>query len=134
MSGLDNYGASFGFPSSMFRDMFEKFDFLYTASTTAPECDYVENGDELMIYVRAPGYTRDDLAVEVQDGILSVKAELPEDRRPTTLVPAKIDYEFTLGTNYKIEEASHENGILAIRTTRLKKTGSTKIPVVSRAK
>jgi HSP20 family molecular chaperone IbpA len=96
----------------------------------------VDKDDTATIYIAAVGYTRDDLNITFQDGVLSVKAELPDEHRPTDLIASKLDYEFDLGSSYKIEEASHENGILAIRMAKLSKDTSeaAKIPVLSRAR
>lgn len=104
-------------------------------SLTSGNCEYVENGDELTIYALAPGYGRDDLTVEVQDGVLRVSGKLADDQRKSSFVPDSVDYEFSVGAAYQIEEASHENGLLAIRLTRLQKTSeATKIPLLARVR
>src|SRR5689334_3735340 len=114
-------------------DLWRAFDYRATTPPMFSDCEYVEGKDgELMIYLRAPGYARDDLTVEVQDGLLRVHGNLPEDRRATRLVQEKVDYEFRLTGGYQVEDASHENGVLAIRLSRQKKSESTKIPILSR--
>ena len=114
-------------------DLWRGFDYRMTTFPTSSDCEYVEGKDgELTIYLRAPGYARDDLTVEVQDGVLRVHGKIPEDRRATRLVQQQFDYDFSLNGGYQVEDASHENGVLAIRLSRVKKPESTKIPILSR--
>jgi HSP20 family molecular chaperone IbpA len=124
-----------GWPRSIFAEMFDTFEmpFRTLGASPASDVDYVETDGELVIYVRAPGYSRDDLTIEQDGGTLRVTGQLPE-KPSTSLVHSKINYEFTLGTTYKVEEASHENGILVIRTSRVKQSEAVKIPVLQRAR
>jgi HSP20 family protein len=68
--------------SNIFDDFFGG-DFFGTPATNArrtstPAVNVMENEDEYVIEVAAPGMKKDDFKVEVNNGILSISAEMEE--------------------------------------------------------
>jgi HSP20 family molecular chaperone IbpA len=91
-----------------------------------------KNPSEKVLYVKAPGYGQDDLVVELHDGILTIRGTLPEDRVTSNLVTPKIDLAFELNRQFKVENASMQNGILAIHMVREDRSEPIRIPVLTR--
>lgn len=91
-----------------------------------------KNATESVLYVSVPGYSRDDISVELHEGMLTIRGAMPEDRVKSRLVSDKIDYSFELSPQFKVEDASLEAGILAITLARESRAEPIKIPVLQR--
>lgn len=61
---------------SQLDDMFNNFFTSMPASQNIPAMDvYTEGGKELIAEVQAPGFTKDDIEVNVHNGVLEIKGE-----------------------------------------------------------
>jgi HSP20 family protein len=56
-------------------------DDLGVLEYTGNEIDMYEKNDNLFVEVKAPGFSKEDLSVSVENGILNVKGELSEDKK-----------------------------------------------------
>ena len=82
-----------------------------------------ENGDTVQVTVDLPGVAKQDVAVKVHDGVLSISAERnqPELQEQEQWIRNEIAYgkiERTINLPYSVDvekvSASHENGVLKI--------------------
>lgn len=69
-----------------------------------------------IVYFDVPGYTKDDISVEVKDQIVYIKGK--EIFRGYT--KKKFEYNFVLDKNYIVGNAYIKNGILSIEFNRIK--------------
>ena len=82
-----------------------------------------ENGDQLQVTVELPGIAKEDVKVNINEGILSISAERkqPELKEQEQWLRNEINYgtyERSIQLPYSVEvekiTATHENGILSI--------------------
>lgn len=114
-SGLDDFGFSWS-------------DFNFSSRG---QYHLVEHDDHSIVYVSAPGYKKDDITVEMQEGRLTVKGRPSTDKSVGVLVPKQIDLRFSVSPNHIVDNAELHDGILAIKLMRIKKTEAVKIPVLT---
>lgn len=89
-----------------------------------PKVDVIEESDRVIISAEIPGITKDQVSIEVQDDMLTIKGEKREDEQKTK--PGKYLYKelkrssfqrsFVLDKNLKKDDivAKFENGMLEI--------------------
>jgi molecular chaperone IbpA len=82
--------------------------------------------NESLLYISAPGYTQDDISIEMQGGQLTIKGQ---KEHTTEIVPYKLDYKFNVSTDYRVEDATLEHGLLAVRLIRQHRAEAVKIPI-----
>jgi HSP20 family protein len=86
-----------------------------------PQVDIVEDTSAITVYADLPGVKRDDLVIDVREGVLSLTATvspLPEHWQPTYLEYQEGGYErrFAVGERIDTEKISAklENGVLVL--------------------
>ena len=116
-------------------DIFE--DFNKVAKTNQMKCDIYEKDGKYNIEMDIPGFDKQDIRIECQDGILSVTAEKKSDSEETSddkkylrreRFYGKVSRSFTFN-DIKEEAISAEfnNGILKIVIPKADKTESKKV-------
>jgi len=86
-----------------------------------PDVDITENGDAITLYADLPGAKKEDLSIDVREGVLTLTATVPPVEKNHRLIYHEYDIggysrRFTLGEQIdqsKIE-ASLNNGILTL--------------------
>lgn len=87
----------------------------------APAVDVAENDDEYVITAELPGAKRDDVTVEVHEGVLTLrgekKSEREEKKDQARYVERSFSRSFTLPSNADGEKlaASFQDGVLTLR-------------------
>ncbi|QQL45341.1 Hsp20/alpha crystallin family protein [Sulfuriroseicoccus oceanibius] len=72
---------------ALFESAFRDFDRLFAGQsigTHEPAADVLEGHDAYMIRLELPGATRDDLSINVEDGVLTIDQYCGDDRRSRT--------------------------------------------------
>lgn len=92
--------------------------------------DVRDTGDSYILDAELPGYTRDEISVDVQDDILTVKAEKKSEEKETDKKTGYIRCERYYGSasrSFNISEvdvtgitAKHENGVLTLTLPKKK--------------
>lgn len=93
------------------------------------EFHLVEHDEHSFLYVSAPGYKKDDLTVEMQEGRLSIKGKPSTDKSVGVLVPNQIDLKYSVSSNFLVDSAELVDGILAVKLVKARKTEAVKIPI-----
>lgn len=116
-----------------FTDAFEwsGFDDFGFNFSSRGQYHLTEHDDHSILYVSAPGYKKNDITVEMQEGRLTIKGQPSTDKSVGVLVPKQIDLRFSVSPNHIVDNAELHDGILAIKLMRLKKTEAVKIPVLA---
>ena len=116
---------------NFFNDDFFKLDF---PSTTSPiNYDVIENDKEFVLDLSLPGFNKEDVSINVEDGIMTIEGErkVQEDRKYNRKgnFYGHFKKSFTLPDNILSDEikASFNNGILSLEIpksveTKLSKT------------
>lgn len=99
------------------------------AQSSRGEFHLVEYDEHSFLYVSAPGYKKDDLTVEMQEGRLSIKGQPTTDKSVGMLVPKQIDLKFSISSNFLVDSAELVDGILAVKLIKARKTEAVKIPI-----
>ena len=106
----------------------------------APNVDIKETADELIVYADIPGVSEDRVDVTVENGVLTIRGEVPEEADAggyaTVLEEyARGDYEraFTLSDEVDRENirAKLKNGVLVVHVPKAGPARSRRIPVSS---
>lgn len=116
-------------------DIFE--DFNKVAKTNQMKCDIYEKDGKYNIEMDIPGFDKQDIRIECQDGILSVTAEKKSDSEETSddkeylrreRFYGKVSRSFTFNDiNEEAISAEFNNGILKIVIPKTDKTESKKV-------
>lgn len=116
-------------------DIFE--DFNKVAKTNQMKCDIYEKDGKYNIEMDIPGFDKQDIRIECQDGILSVTAEKKSDSEETSddkkylrreRFYGKVSRSFTFNDiNEEDISAEFNNGILKIVIPKADKTESKKV-------
>lgn len=116
-------------------DIFE--DFNKVAKTNQMKCDIYEKDGKYNIEMDIPGFDKQDIRIECQDGILSVTAEKKSDSEETSedkkylrreRFYGKVSRSFTFNDiNEEAISAEFNNGILKIVIPKADKTESKKV-------
>ena len=116
-------------------DIFE--DFNKVAKTNQMKCDIYEKDGKYNIEMDIPGFDKQDIRIECQDGILSVTAEKKSDSEESSddkkylrreRFYGKVSRSFTFNDiNEEAISAEFNNGILKIVIPKADKTESKKV-------
>ncbi|MBN2587044.1 MAG: Hsp20/alpha crystallin family protein [Candidatus Fermentibacteraceae bacterium] len=120
------------------RSIAPEFDVLNAEREWAPEVDITEDADTITVRTEIPGMAREDIEIDVANGILSIKGEKKEEKeeKNKTWHRREVRYgsfsrSFTLPTDVKSDEAraSYENGVLKIVLPKEEKALHRKIEI-----
>jgi len=136
--------------ASVLGELFNDFDGLFAAAPTqrsdwAPEAsrfaaaDIAENEKSFLIHLDVPGFTKDEIKVEILADRLTVRAEKiseSEDKKDKTFhlrerSLRKIERTFHLGDRAHVEgvQARYENGVLSLEIPKKEATQQKIIPI-----
>lgn len=120
MLALKRYSNNF---PSVFEDIFGdmiRFDTIGCDCVNAPLHDIIEADEEFVVETALAGIKKEDISLNVDDGILTIKAERKErddnyNRKQTFF--GKYEKSFTLPENVNVEkiDASFTDGILQVK-------------------
>ena len=110
------------------------------AGTWLPAVDIEESGDELCLTAEVPGMTADDIDIELENNILTIRGEKTEERTEGEEGKRYHVWErrhgsfrrsFTLPRTVRSEDirADYENGILTIRLPKAPEAKSRRIQI-----
>ncbi len=124
--------AGFGNIRSVFNDLFDgNFDHSWahpTMSKWYPAVDVLENKDSYLIRAELPGMKKEDINLEVKDGMLVLSGETKSEKpaegveyRLAERVRTKFSRSFSLPETAKQDgiEATYKDGILEIRVPKV---------------
>lgn len=109
-----------------------------TPDLWAPPVDVEETSDEIMLTAELPGMSREDIDIELEDGVLTIQGEKKEeqkqDGRQGLLYERRwgsFTRRFTLprAVDSSNITARYENGILAIRVPKAEEAKGRKIEI-----
>jgi HSP20 family protein len=109
-------------------------------SVFAPNVDIKETGDELIVYADIPGVPEDRIDITVENGVLTLRGEVPETVEPEKYAPVLEEYDqgdyeraFTLSNEVDRENirATLTNVVLVIHVPKAGPAKSRKIQVSS---
>ena len=112
---------------SIFDDLFYDWD-LPVLSTKHPRADVVSREKDFKIDLEVPGFSLDNLNLEVKDGVLSIKGMVEKDEkkgegdyRLREISTSSFERSFTLPDGVEADEieANLENGILTILVPKI---------------
>jgi molecular chaperone IbpA len=111
--------------SYTFGDLFQEFGKAFPATTTSsyPPYNVVKVNDEKFVMEFAvAGFKKDEISVNTEKNVLSIKAEKPETDEKNYLhkgiATRKFSRSFTLPEYFEVESAGFEDGILYIDLIR----------------
>jgi HSP20 family protein len=128
-------------PRSTFFDIDKFFDDVYAPlkketgslnSFFTPRVDIRENNDHYEITAELPGVKKDDLHIHLEDGVLSIEAEIRQENKEEhegKVIRQERRYgkyarNFSIGPGIKEEDidANFENGVLTIKAPKVVET------------
>jgi HSP20 family protein len=134
--------AGFGNLHSVFDELFdEKFDrsrAQRSISKWYPAVDVLESKDSYLIRAELPGMKREDIKVEVKDGMLVLSGERKSEKpaegveyRHTERVAASFWRSFSLPDTAKQDgiEATYKDGILEVRVPKVEEAKPRQIEI-----
>ena len=124
-------------PREQWFDMDHFFDNFFPAKTKAnsekaffsPKVDIIDKGDNYQIIAELPGVNKDDVSVQLHDGILTIEAKTCEesssDDDKVIRKERRTGYfsrSFTLGNNVSANDinATFDKGLLTLTAPKLK--------------
>ena len=125
------------FPSVKNDDLLNRFlnddywslNSIFTDDVPKLETDryYDKETDENVISLSLPGFTKEDISVEINKDMLVISGEIKNEKTKKFISQNKFSYSYSTN-NIDVEDikASMENGILEIRSKPLKKFGISK--------
>ena len=122
--------------------VFEDFPTPTESGSWVPAVDVTETAEELLLTAELPGLTRDDVELEVENNVLTLRGEKAEIRREGDDAPKYHLWErrygafqrsFTLPRTVKPEEieAEFENGVLHVRLPKAPEAQTRRIAIRS---
>jgi HSP20 family protein len=120
------------------RNIAPEFDAFNTEREWAPEVDITEDAESIIVKTELPGMSRDDIEIDIANGVLSIKGEKKEEEeeKKKTWHRREVRYgsfvrSFTLPTDVKSDEAkaSYDNGVLKITLPKEEKALHRKIQI-----
>ncbi len=105
------------------RSIAPEFDIFNNGREWAPEVDITEDADSIQIRTEIPGMKREDIEIDIANGILTIKGEKKEEKSEEgkTWHRREVRYgsfsrSFTLPADVKTDEskASYSDGVLTI--------------------
>jgi HSP20 family protein len=100
--------------------------------------DFVENDTNYVVHADLPGYSKDDINVHVEDGVLSLEASKTETKEENTdkyyfkeRFCGKVHRSFRLPVNANTAEAavSYKDGVLAVTIPKSANSGAKKLAI-----
>jgi len=120
------------------RSIAPEFDTFGNERELAPQVDITEDADSIEVKTELPGMNRDDIEIDIANGVLTIKGEKKEEvnEKNRTWHRREVRYgnfcrSFSLPTDVKVEEttASYDNGILKIVLPKEEKALHRKITI-----
>jgi len=120
------------------RSIAPEFDTFGNERELAPQVDITEDADSIEVKTELPGMNRDDIGIDIANGVLTIKGEKKEEvnEKNRTWHRREVRYgnfcrSFSLPTDVKVEEttASYDNGILKIVLPKEEKALHRKITI-----
>jgi len=120
------------------RSISPDFDFFNGERDWSPAVDVTETADAIEVRTEVPGMKRDDIEVDIANGILTIKGEKKEtaEEKNRSWHHREVRYgsfsrSFTLPADVKPDEASasYEDGVLKIRLPKEEKALHRKIQI-----
>jgi len=129
--------------NSGFPDLFNDFGIDFYGKNTYPKVDIKDTETTTVIEAEIPGLNKDQVSVEIKDGVLSIRGEKQEKTDNSTgsryihkeLKKSSFSRSFSIGENYNKDtiDAKFNNGILEVTLTKIiptpKKEEIKKIPI-----
>lgn len=106
-----------------YTDLFDIFDSFFAPDTAANNgvmrTDISEDGDEYRLDIEAPGYTKDDIALKLDEGYLTVTCSRKREEnrkylRQELMETSKRVYFVGKDVTPELVKAKYENGILSL--------------------
>lgn len=122
----------------LFDSFFGRRDTTAASRRWVPAMDLVETEDNLVLRADLPGMDRDDIEIEVKDGVLTVAGERRAEHESEREGYHRIERSFgrfsrSLGLPRGVEasavEASFENGVLEVRLPKPAERKATRIEI-----
>lgn len=120
------------------RSIAPEFDFLHNGREWAPEVDITEDSDSIIVKTEIPGMKREDIEIDVANGVLTIRGEKKEEEteKGKTWHRREVRYgafsrSFNLPADVKadVAKASYENGVLSIVLPKEEKALHRKIEI-----
>jgi HSP20 family protein len=120
------------------RNISPDFDIFNGEREWAPEVDITEDTDSIEVRTELPGMNRDDIEIDIANGVLTIKGEKKEqvEEKSKTWHRREVRYgsfsrSFSLPTDVKGDEAkaSYEDGVLKINLPKEEKALHRKINI-----
>jgi len=120
------------------RSIAPEFDVFNGEREWAPEVDITEDAETITVKTELPGMKREDIEIDVANGVLSIKGEKKEEKeeKSKTWHRREVRYgsfarSFTLPTDVKSDEAkaSYDNGVLKVVLPKEEKALHRKIQI-----
>ena len=110
-------------------DDFWNFNSIFSDEFPRIESDryYDKDANEYVISLSLPGFTKDDISVDIENDMLVIKGEIKNEKTKKFISQNKFSYSYSTN-NLDIDTiaASMENGILEIRSKPIKELNITK--------
>ena len=110
-------------------DDFWNFNSIFTDDFPKLESDryYDKDTNEYVISLSLPGFTKDDISVEIENDMLVIKGEIKNEKTKKFISQNTFSYSYSTN-NLDIDaiKASMENGILEIRSKPVKELNISK--------
>jgi len=107
-----NIPSIFDYGNSLLGEMFKDFDSLFSSGWTTNDRRFVDSDGNVVYEIEVPGFNKDNLKVEVSDGILTVKGEIKTDN-----FKRKVFKRMTVSDSENVD-AEIKDGILTLRLIR----------------
>ncbi len=133
-AGLGNFRSMF---DDLWDDGFSR-GAIQNGARWHPAVDVLESKDAYLIHAELPGMKREDIKVEVKDGVLVLSGERKAEKladgveyRHTERVSAKFWRSFSLPETVKQDgiEANYKDGVLEIRVPKVEKAKPRQIEI-----
>jgi len=118
----EKYTSRMPYFSDLFNDLFENMAFDSRRSSI-PAVNVLENDDQFMLELAAPGLSKDDFKIEIDKDLLTIRAEKEEDTQSKKGRYNRRDFNFMSFTrSFNLPEvidtdhisAEYENGVMRI--------------------
>ncbi len=122
----------------VFRNIAPEFDVFNFQREWVPDVDIMEDAESIIVRTELPGMKKEDIEVDVANGVLTIKGEKKEEQEEDkkTWHRREVRYgcfarSFTLPADVKSDEAkaTYENGVLTIVLPKEEKALHRKIEI-----
>lgn len=121
--GLQRYFDTRPMFTELFNDMFDNFLPADVNRSTVPAVNIKETDEKFNVSLAAPGLTKEDFKINVEDGVLSISTERKEEKNESNERYTRREFTYTsFKRSFNLPEqvepskisAAYENGILSI--------------------